>query len=1361
MKQKLSDEGVEIGVAVVKETCNPLADRPVVVARFRADEEGALYLRVYARNRDVARCVEQLSVFEHFARAAVEIIRKHFAVVRAVFVASYRDVADFTARGKLNVFCVNLRGSNRQARIVVDVTVNADGFAVVIFNEICPGNLHPCGDVVGVETEKLIHHGSKTFGNLNLERVRRERSYERERKRLFAFVNRVFGRHRVRRTVDVDRRVFCKQGKDDLVNVDIRFHFAETEVACVDVERTARVVNTEKDGTFGIELLARQLDHKFTDVASCVDAGSAEQIVHDRSKVKLSRNAQFVVDVHLRIERHRGFLYVFFFVSAGCGIEIEQFARIAHRDGTVLDCHERGSAFVVPVRALSEHEFRRAFVRFEVDAESKVERKEGIFEYFDVLIGVFTRLVEIIDAAVFQADGKSVERSVKVDVVADCHKHAEFELSEIEPVVERNADAAVEIGVFKGDGHAVDVEKFENLIEQSRNERHFDCVIADIQSVDYSRDEAEHARKIKSAFALSFCGECGSSRAALSRQIDVERSEQFVDIDFYLVDADAKHVKVGKEPSVLQIERDDFFAVRLLRQGDHCGGIEQRSHVESARKVEIRADVQIKSAVDVAKLDEQFDKYALERTAEFHIGQIHFELSKRAFERFNVNGKPGGKIDVQQIGVELSVFEYGQIRCGICVEFRFEIGEVLVEAHFVRNRAEQQAYSKPRADERMRSVHAEIRRDVNRLGLLRAVVFIDESGVGDGNLCSREIAGERKREYAVENCLRDVHLDLHYVEDIAVHRDVDLVENGGNKSHNVRRIAVRGCFGAMLNHDVRVLNKLIVLSRGCSVAVDCALYRCKELVGKVVDELIDVYIVDFELRAAIAEHAACVEIQAFSCAVVVSRDAFCFVSTAHFESYSRLCGVFGVDDALKDDGQFHPAFCEIYILFKQRRKRCEHIFAYVVGDEIGDESAERTDDVVDGHGFLREIERKRNLSVKGKERILVFARGDFVVKRFRFGVAFGDGNVVLVAVFERAYDVNVGRRGKVRFRISQSESDFGLEYAVFFLESFDAVGVEVGVNVKRDAVERAVFDVRFEIQSHARKSSEFAEVKPDRGFDESDDIVGDKTLNERYYADDKTEIARDLKHFMTVAEINQFASACAEKYVDDELLDGERNQIHVDEALYESADVVAHQSVEYNGRKVELFKTLREGGHKRAHIDVVRPHDVDSFALFDAAHVGDELAFVIIHAQKQFALSARRHRANGGVVKRLSGKFLAFELSDFDHNLAGVVRRGCLRIDAACKAHRHKRIVRVFVEAEHERRVEVYVSAVFVADGCKSGGFEHIPRFLRAHHLRLVRIGFGCGSRYNGIGRASRIFRTASDKTEQHCADQQCHKYDC
>lgn len=215
-----------------------------------------------------------------------------------------------------------------------------------------------------------------------------------------------------------------------------------------------------------------------------------------------------------------------------------------------------------------------AFVRFEVDAESKVERKEGIFEYFDVLIGVFTRFVEIIDAAVFQTDGKSVDRSVKVDVVADRHKHAEFELSEIEPVVERNADTAVEIGVFKGDGHAVDVEKFENLIEQSRNEHHFDCVVADIQSVYDARDEAEHAREIESAFALAFGGECGSSRASLSRQIDAERREQFVDIDFYLVDADAKHVKIGKEPSVLQIERNDFFAVRLLRQGYHCGGIE-------------------------------------------------------------------------------------------------------------------------------------------------------------------------------------------------------------------------------------------------------------------------------------------------------------------------------------------------------------------------------------------------------------------------------------------------------------------------------------------------------------------------------------------------------------------------------------------------------------------------------------------------------------------------------------------------------------------------------------------------------------------------------------------------------------------
>ena len=295
LKKKLSYKRIEFGLGVVKETCDPFSHRPVVVARFSANEERALDLCKDAGDGDVAVLVEESCVFVHVVCRTVEIFAEFLAVVKIAFVSSERYRADLAADRKVDVFCVNFSRTDSHARTVVDVAVNTDGFAVVIFGKICPCDFNPCSDVRNVHSEKLIHDLRNTVGNLDLERVRSESCDDAQSKSFLSVSRRVACRQSISRAVYVDRGVFCKQGQDDFVKIDVRLDFTETEVACVDIERTARVVNTEKNGAFVVEFLARKLDHQLTDVVFGVDACSAEQIVHDRRKVELSCKAQLVV----------------------------------------------------------------------------------------------------------------------------------------------------------------------------------------------------------------------------------------------------------------------------------------------------------------------------------------------------------------------------------------------------------------------------------------------------------------------------------------------------------------------------------------------------------------------------------------------------------------------------------------------------------------------------------------------------------------------------------------------------------------------------------------------------------------------------------------------------------------------------------------------------------------------------------------------------------------------------------------------------------------------------------------------------------------------------------------------------------
>ena len=329
-EKKLSDEGVEFGIAVVEEVCNPLAHRPGLVARFRTDGKRAFEFGKDRRQCDVAVSVEERHVFEHVACVALQIgcHRLSFFVVAHDFngfygVAANRDVDGIENRtvrrfdGRADI---NFRSADRLTCVVVYVNRNSDGFVVVFVFDVCPCDLRPCGEFVCVETEELIDDVRQSLCDLKFQIVGRKRCDNVESKGFFrrlivcvAFL----GGHcvRIRAAVYDNGGIFCEQCENDLIEVNVGFYFVKTEILCVDIKRTAGVVNAEQNFAFFGKFLAGEFDKQFAYVAFRIDLRRTEQIVDDRRQIELTGNAQLIVERHLLVKCERCFGYILFLVS--------------------------------------------------------------------------------------------------------------------------------------------------------------------------------------------------------------------------------------------------------------------------------------------------------------------------------------------------------------------------------------------------------------------------------------------------------------------------------------------------------------------------------------------------------------------------------------------------------------------------------------------------------------------------------------------------------------------------------------------------------------------------------------------------------------------------------------------------------------------------------------------------------------------------------------------------------------------------------------------------------------------------------------------------------------------------------------
>ena len=235
--------------------------------------------------------------------------------------------------------------------------------------------------------------------------------------------------------------------------------------------------------------------------------------------------------------------------------------------------------------------------------------------------------------------------------------------------------------------------------------------------------------------------------------------------------------------------------------------------------------------------------------------------------------------------------------------------------------------------------------------MLCALVRIGETCFGNWNICADIIACEHHSEYRFEQISSEIELDTFDIEYVFVHINIDMVEYRAYECQHVNASVAVGRFKrTVLNDkfavvDERLLDRLRFHAVGKVIArrlrsrialesVDSALDLVEKLTDEIAEQLIDVDIVNLELRSVRAEQTACVDINAVQTALVKRTEAFSVVSA---ENSDRKFGIFGVscvDFTLESDCELNRSACKVDFFCKQRLKRRKQFGVEILFEEI-------------------------------------------------------------------------------------------------------------------------------------------------------------------------------------------------------------------------------------------------------------------------------------------------------------------------------------------------------------------------------------------------------------------------------------------
>ncbi len=355
-KQQRMQEGIERGIfAVLVELSNPLAERPIRAALICAEVDSTLKLEENGGNLHIAVAVEQRN-FD----ITVLIVLKIGSQILFIFALAHGNAVEhIPACDDIDIRGIKLRAYQGFFVSVVYLEVERNLLAASACERI-PDNVNPRRNVGKVKADKLVESLDNALHNSDLQLFRGERSHHGQGK--------LFLGKSLRRAVALRNRQSLLEGavgiyiystvlsnnlKEDIKYIHRHTELIDAEVTAVHVQTFTRIIQAEKH-LFGFaEFLTGKLDKQLGATVLGVYVLVAEQIAHNRRKVKTSAHLKLILKRTLLVEADRNSIREGGHKLIRLVVEIVQQSLISGGNGILLYGFIGNAVAVKPVSAFS------------------------------------------------------------------------------------------------------------------------------------------------------------------------------------------------------------------------------------------------------------------------------------------------------------------------------------------------------------------------------------------------------------------------------------------------------------------------------------------------------------------------------------------------------------------------------------------------------------------------------------------------------------------------------------------------------------------------------------------------------------------------------------------------------------------------------------------------------------------------------------------------------------------------------------------------------------------------------------------------------------------------------------------------
>ena len=707
--------------------------------------------------------------------------------------------------------------------------------------------------------------------------------------------------------------------------------------------------------------------------------------------------------------------------------------------------------------------------RFETRVEMQVEIRFGE-DIHEVRLAVLGD-----DRAGVAADARAETAETELDIRAFAQPEIDgyARLAEVEPVAEFDLDAArdggfLTVGIYERDADIAkaDAQRLEQFGESERREVDIYVGVADA----HAAEQGEDGRDVEAGlFSLVRRSERGSLRLTRRREelpyvdLDVKAAEQSrmqirhtaVQPHFEgcgAVPAYESEVEIGarEQPSRVEGESPRGVGGEQRRKVDIGGEFERRADIQTLlRECREHRDEEVGIAVSEV---EELAAYGVNVDAEREIHAHRAHIGEYVADDYGIG--------VEQL---IEGQERGVLVVGVC---RGDILYRRAEARVVGEGAEPDAYAETHLGKRLDRARAAAVVHAYREPAYGELLGRAEAGIAD---IQSDIAHERQRrarrdevDYAVDYLLGEGHADTFDVEDIAVHVDIDVLEDRHDEPYGVESgglvVARRG--DIMLDDLALVderLGGVVFRLRNCLIVTrqprNSLVYGDEQGVDLLGEERIEIEVRDLDFGVP-AEDAG---------EIGVKRPLGAYVRHSAAQRAVRAGYV--------DDGVGARGIAHVYLRRDLDPERERSVFGYVDVEglerfghgDIPEQPAQRAEYGLDLKGVLFEIEVEVERKLEGERRVL----GELV----EVVAALGD---------EIGLEIEHGSRA--RLYLGQTDGD--IEFALHDIRTGAARSVEIHAHFEDGTAHQQGLTLR--VLAHGRDEvdrrrsgvevAEFAEV---------------------------------------------------------------------------------------------------------------------------------------------------------------------------------------------------------------------------------------------------------------------------------------------